>query len=271
MPAPPEGLLAEADQVIDHRDELYGLGCKFGQWFCRNGFNDDECFTWLVEESPLRGNYTARQFEYQLRRAVTFAYESHEPGRSAPGPEFVQSLETLAERVRESKVRDKVYLLALIQHAINTGHNPVNASSRQIAALAGRSVQKTAQAMNRMQDSLCSGFLAKVTYDGIYGHSRLWELNTGGLHIYHACYISNPPDHDARFVAFVEPLPMGTELTVRLVASELGITRPKARDLLDKYIDVYFGGGFFAGDRKSRLPAKWWREPLKPYMLNGVD
>jgi hypothetical protein len=61
---------------------------------------------------------------------------------------------------------------------------------------------------------------------------------------------------------------MGTELTVGLVASELGITRPKARRLLDKYIDEYFGGGFFGGDRKNRLPAKWWREPLKPYMLN---
>jgi hypothetical protein len=268
----PEALLAEADQAIEHRDDLYLLGCKFGQWFCRNGYSEEECADWLINESPLRGNYTARQFDYQLRRSVIFAYESHESGGpAAPGPEFVQGLETLAERVKESKVRDSVYLLALIQHAINTGHNPVNASSRQIAAIAGRSVAKTAQAMNRMQETLCGGFLAKVTYDGIYGHSRLWELNVGGLHIYHACYISNPPDHDAKFVAFVEPLPMGTELTVTLVAAELSITRPRARKLLDKYTDEYLGGGFFKGDRKNRLPATWRRQPAEDQRVAAAE
>jgi hypothetical protein len=64
---------------------------------------------------------------------------------------------------------------------------------------------------------------------------------------------------------------MGTELTISLVASELSVTRPAARKLLDKYIDVYFGGGFFAGDRKNRLPAKWWREQPKPYYLRRLE
>ncbi|HTX94928.1 MAG TPA: hypothetical protein VME67_08790 [Mycobacterium sp.] len=48
-------------------------------------------------------------------------------------------------------------------------------------------------------------------------------------------------------------------ITVTQVAAELAITRPAARKLLNKYLDVYFGGGFFEGDRKNRLPAKWWR------------
>ena len=42
----------------------------------------------------------------------------------------------LLEAVEESYTRrNKAVVLALVQHAINTGHNPVNASVRQIAAI----------------------------------------------------------------------------------------------------------------------------------------
>jgi hypothetical protein len=54
---------------------------------------------------------------------------------------------------------------------------------------------------------------------------------------------------------------MDTELTVASVAAELSVTRPAARKLLEKYQAEYFGNGHFEGDRKARLPAKWWRAP----------
>jgi hypothetical protein len=54
-------------------------------------------------------------------------------------------------------------------------------------------------------------------------------------------------------------LPPGTEVTVTLIASELSMTRTAARKLLDMYLDLYFAGGFYGGDRKTRTPAKWWR------------
>lgn len=258
----PADLLAEANQAISHRDDLYRLGCKFGQWFCHNGFTEDECADWLIDQSPLRGNYTARQFEYQLRRAVKFAYESFEPGGSGVATADPQDLQALAEWVKGTKVRDKRYILALIQHAINHGRNPVYATSRQLAALAGvKSYAKAAEAMNRMQESLAGGFLVKVTYDGVYGHSRLWELNTteGYINTMHDTYVPSPDDPEIRFRELVEPLPAGTAVTVTSVASRLGITRPKAKRLLVEHTAEFFGGGYFEGDRRTKQPATWWR------------
>jgi hypothetical protein len=185
-------------------------------------------------------------------------------GSVAPG--FADEMAKLYEAVESGYTkRDKAHVLALMQHAINSGHNPVHASSRQLAAISGKSVQATVKVMTRLAASACDcGLIAKVTYDGVFGHSRLWRINTAyrpqKVYICTCKYICQPSaDPETRFVEYVEPLKPGTEVTVTTVAAELSITRPAAKKLLDKYLDRYFGGGYFIGDRKTRLPAKWWR------------
>jgi hypothetical protein len=265
----PPDLLAEMEQDIGHRNELYVLGCQLAQKFRLKDYSEDECYSWLVEVSPLKLAYRARQFEYQLRRAVKFVYESFEPGRAAgpPSPDFAKALEGLAENVRESKIKDKRYVLALIQHAMNTGHNPVHASARQIAAIAGvKSYAKAAEAMNRMQASLCGGILTAVTFDGQFGHSRLWSLNTswreGYIYTMHDIYVPLLSPEE-RFTEWVSAAPIGTEFTVTSVAHHLNVSRAVATKLLTSHTDQFFGGGNYKGDRKHRLPAKWWREQPK--------
>jgi hypothetical protein len=176
-------------------------------------------------------------------------------------------LQRLKAAVEESKVRDKKYLLGLIQHAVNTGHNPVHCSSRQLAALVGvKSWGKANDAMSRLESTLAGGFLKGVTHDGVIGHSRLWHLNAsdreGYIYTMHDIYVP-PPTPEQRFVEWVSDSPLGTDFTITSVAKHLNVSRAKARALLDLYLDVYFGGGFYRGgrNRRQRLPAKWWRKP----------
>ena len=50
---------------------------------------------------------------------------------------------------------------------------------------------------------------------------------------------------------------MGVAVTAKYTARELKISEQKARALLKKYTDLYFGGGYYEGDPRTRAPAKW--------------
>jgi hypothetical protein len=261
--------MAAADQHIDHRDDLYRIGCQFGQWFCRNGWTEDDCTEWLINQSPLRGNYTARQFEYQLGRAVLFAFDTYEDALASggePPPEFVQGLEGLADRVRSSKVRDKRYLLALIQHAINFGRNPVLASSRQVAALAGvKSHGKASAAMERWQFNRADGIVPSYSWDGEYGHSRLWTVDIewgteGYIYNMHGMYV---PPSEVRLREWASEVPLGTEFTITEVSRRLNVPRHEAQALLNRFEDEFFGGGHAKGDQRHKRPAIWRRQPTE--------
>lgn len=276
-------MLQLPDRLLDLANAPYGSRSDFnrrvfilGQWLCGQGLGEDESVDWVLANVEYDGKPNGHR--PLVTHTVSRAYEKYDPrlaGGSVP-PGFADEMAALYAAVEASDIRLKAHVLALIQLAINTGHNPVNASARQLAAISGKSVQKTAEAMNKMASSLAGGVLTGVTYDGVYGHSRLWHLNPGWAegegYICTGLYISNPSttNHEARFREYVEPLPMGTELTVTTVASKLGITRPRARKLLDQHVDEYFGGGFFEGERRTRRPAKWWREPQKPFCLHPV-
>lgn len=185
-PELPPDLLAAASQAITHRDELYQLGCKLGQWFCRRGYTEDECADWLIGQSPLRGNYTARQFEYQLKRAVEFVYESHDPSQrlgKAQEPIDPQAFTRLLAEVEAAKFkRDKRYWVALVQHALNHGVNPVYCSCRKLAEVAGFTSAtahiKANEAMQRMERTAQpNGLVVAVSMEGNGEQARLWTLN----------------------------------------------------------------------------------------------
>ena len=266
------------DHLRDLANASYGSRSDFnrrvfllGLWFCGQGHNEHDAVDWVVanvEYGKPKGH------EPLVRHSVSRAYEKYDPalaGGSA-APDFAEDMTALYDRVEASNVKDKVYLLGLIQHAINKGRNPVDTSGRQLSALCGISLKSTCNAMLRLQASLGSGVLAEVTYDGIRDHSRSWRLDPSWTpdrvtHI-QACICVTPED---RFVEWIGPTPVGTQITVAMVASKLAITRPAARKLLDKYTDEYFGGGFCAADWKTKQPAKWWREPPKPFFTSRQE
>jgi hypothetical protein len=240
---------------------------KAALWFVGHDLSEDT-YVDFVSTSGISLGYRRNDLGKRLRKTYLDAEDKYDPalagGSAAPG--FADEMAKLYEAVESGYTkRDKAHVLALIQHSINTGHNPVHASSRQLAAISGKSVQATVKVMTRLAASACGcGLITNVTYDGVFGHSRLWRLNAAyrpqKVDIYTCKYICKPSaDPETRFVEYVEPLKPGTEVTVTTVAAELSITRPAAKKLLDKYLDRYFGGGYFIGYRKTRLPAKWWR------------
>lgn len=176
----PDHLWEAVHDSIDHRDELYTLGCRLANWFLTSGYSEDECLAWAVDVSPLEGVYSGRQFEYQLKRAVGFVYDN-------PPVAGVDSIQALTEGLTRllSEVRkdpswapsDKACAEALIQHALNRGYNPVSASSRELAAVSGWSAKEMSDAMSRLSATLGGGLLHAVTWDGVQGHARKWHLN----------------------------------------------------------------------------------------------
>ena len=70
-------------------------------------------------------------------------------------------------------------LVALVEHGINKGFNPVSASSRELAAVLGlKRWDKVSDRMAELEANLADGalFLA-VTHDGNPLHARLWHFN----------------------------------------------------------------------------------------------
>ncbi len=236
-------------------------------WFVGHEL-DEDTYVDFVSTSGIGVGYPRNDLTKRLRRTYQDAEDKYDPalaGGSLP-PGFAEEMAELLKAVESGySRRDKAHVVALIQHAINTGHNPVNASARQLAAISGKSVEATAKVMNRIASRACGcQLVTRVTYDGVYGHSRLWRINPAyrprKVDICTCKNICEPSaDPETRFCEYVEPMPPGTELTVTLVAAELSITRPAARRLLDKHLDRYFSGGYFTGDPKTRTPAKWWR------------
>lgn len=274
-------------QVPDHVAEL--LECSYdgnddfnrrvftaALWFVGHSVSEDD-YVDYVSSSDIGLSYPRKDLGKRLAKTYADAEEKFDPalaGGSVP-PGFADEMTLLYKAVdSEPKFPNKKLVLALIQHSLNTGYNPVHASARQLAALTGGSVPVTARSMNRLAASACGcRLVTRVTYDGVYGHSRLWHINTEYQpdkgYICTCKNICNPPaDPETRFREFVEPLPHGTELTVTRIASELSVTRPVAKRLLEQHTDEFFGGGCFEGDRKNRIPAKWWREPPKKFFLD---
>lgn len=258
---PPAHILDLANDSYGSRSDFNRRVFLLGLWFRGQGYDEDAAADWVVANVDYDGK--PKGHRPLVRHSVSRAYEKYDPalaGGSAAA-DFAEKMTGLYDRVEASTVKDKVYLLGLIQHAINTGHNPVDASGRQLSALCDRSLKSTCNAMLRLQASSGAGVLAEVTYDGIRDHSRSWRLDPAWTpdrvtHI-QACICVTP---EARFVEWMASTPLGTEVTVAMVASRLAITRPAARKLIDKYQDQYFGGGFCPADGKTRRPAKWWRE-----------
>jgi hypothetical protein len=253
-----------ADQAYDGNYDFNRRAFSIALWFVGHDMSED-AYVDFMSSSGLAVGYKRNDLGKRLRKTYQDAEDKYDPalagGRTAPG--FADEMIELLNAVECGYTRrNKAHVLALIQHALNTGHNPVHASARQLAAISGRALPVTAKAMSRISSSVCGcGVVSQVTFDGEYGHSRLWHLNSAWRpqkgYICTCKYISNPSE--TSFVNYVQPLPAGTEVTVALIASELNITRPAARKLLDKYLDRYFGGGYFEGDRRTRTPARWWR------------
>jgi len=273
MPALPDHVAALVEQAYDGNYDFNRRAFTAALWFVGHELSEDD-YVDYVSTSGLALGYQRNDLEKRLRKTYLDAEDKYEPSLAggSPGLRFTEEMAELYDSIESGYTRrDKAHVLALVQHAINTGHNPVNASARQLAAISGKSIEATAKVMNRLSQKACGcGLVNRVTYDGVFGHSRLWDINTAyrplKVHICTCKYICQPSaSPEVRFREFVEPLPIGTALTVSRVASELSVTRPTARKLLDEYTDEFFGGGYFEGDRKNRLPAKWFREAHKPW------
>jgi hypothetical protein len=190
------------NSTISHRDDLWGLGKMVAWEMCAQGYTEDECANWLINQPALEANYTARQFEYQLRRAASAGYESFDPAKRIGqvqeliDPGAFQRL--LAEVKAATFKRDKRYWVALVQHAINHGVNPVYCSCRKLAEVAGLTSAtahiKANEAMQRMARTVQPGGLAvAVCLEGDGERSRLWTLNPdwqrGYVNSMHATYV----------------------------------------------------------------------------------
>lgn len=258
----PDDLAEEADQPYDGNTEWNKRVFRLALWFIRNGQSDAE-FAEFIAEAGISSGYPRRDLETRVLKTYADAEEKFDPliGSGAADPDLMRELTEMRAAVEAApKVLNKTCLLALVDHAIDCGRNPVHASARQLAALSGKSVPATARSMTRLQQHPA---ILSTSYDGAYGHSRLWELDAfwrpGGLHITSASTYVTLPAAEERFVEWVEPMKARTELTVSDVSSALTITRPQAKKLLEKYEDEFFGGGRFEGDRNKRAPMKWWR------------
>lgn len=268
----PDHIAGLVDQAYDGNSDFNRRAFTVALWFVGHELSED-AYVDFVSTSGVGIGYPRNDLTKRLRKTYQDAEDKYDPARAGGSlpPGFADEMAALYEAIDGSTRRDKLHALALVQHAINTGHNPVNASVRQLADISGRTLEATRKVMERWQRTLGDGLLLNVTYDGVHGHSRLWHIDPcyrPGMVDICTCKNICPPsgDPETRFREYVEPLPMDPELTVSKVAAELAITRPAAQRLLRKYTDTYFGGGFFGGDPKNRLPAKWWREPPKPWL-----
>jgi len=263
----PDHIAELAEDSCDSNFDFNSRVFRIALWFVGHGLTEDE-YVDYVSTAGIGISYKRNDLLRRLAKTYLDAEDKYDPALAGGvvRPGFADEMTELLESIRaDPKQPNKTVVLALVQHSINTGHNPVNASARQLAAISGKTVPATARAMNRLASSRGGGVLHGVTYDGQYGHSRLWHLDPCYRRLEgYICtckYISNPPakPDETRFLGLVEPMAPGTEVTVTLIASALSITRPAARKLLDKHLDSHFAGGFFPGDRRTKSPAKWWR------------
>jgi hypothetical protein len=285
----PDYITELVENAFDGNSDFNSRAFRVALWFVGHEMSED-AYVDFVSTSGIGVGYTRNDLTKRLRKTYQDAEDKYDPalasGSAATG--FAEQMQNLYNQLDECyHKRNRRYVLALVQRSINTGHNPVSASIRDIIELVdGIEADKsgltlTQRALSALSSNLGYGLLHSVTYDGEYGHARLWRLCPH----YRVCGCSKHPrgkvppkcyictckdisntstasavgDPETRFVRYVEPLLPGTEVTVTLIASELNITRPAARKLLDKYLDRYFGGGYFEGDRRTRTPAKWWR------------
>jgi hypothetical protein len=278
MPAHPElpgHLLELANASYGSRSDFNRRVFVIAQWLCGHGWDEHDAGDWALANVEFGGT---KGHEALVRHSVQRAYEKYDPtkaGGSAPGPEFAQGLTALVELVEKSDIRDKRYWLAMLQHAINLGRNPVSASSRQIAALAGGHWTKAAEAMSRMEASKGGGLLSSVTYDGEVRHSRLWEFNTGwdgtcppapkrgrpsktaarntGTYVQACIYVP-------LFSQWLEEVPVGAEFTLKTVSQRLNISRYRAKQLLQARTTVDGPGDLYLveHDRRKRGSEDTW-------------
>lgn len=261
LPKLPRHLWDAANSAIDHRDDLWGLGKMIAWEMCSQGYTEDECADWLIDQSPLRGNYTARQFEYQLRRAVTAGYESFDPARrmgQAQEPIDPQAFQRLLAEVEAAKFkRDKRYWVALVQHAINHGVNPVYCSCRKLAEVAGFTSAtahiKANEAMQRMARTVQPGGLAvAVSMEGNGEQSRLWTLNPewqrGYVNSMHDTYV---------------PL-SDSEVEAKRQRAERRLALKAEREHYDRLYELRMR--YFAWEAKRHLGINWDKAPsLDPF------
>lgn len=279
----PENLPAHLREFVDDgypgHDEQNRRLFLLGQWFCGQGIPEEECAdllvgTLMVQAHP-KGNRDAR-----ARKSISDGYEKYDPAKAVRvvAPDFADDMGRYLEVVKADTHRAPALqqcLIALVQHGINQGFNPVSASARQVAdALELKTWVKVSTRLAELQANLADGALSAVHHDGNPMHARLWEFNlayAGGVHIYRgSTYVPLETDED-RFTAWAEALPMGVGVTAKYVSWELKISQQKARGFLTKYTDLLFGGGFYEGDARTRTPAKWWREPTREQRVAAIN
>lgn len=289
---PPDRIIDSIDTEFDHVNKLYRAGCVVARWFASSKQAESDALHWLLDLSGWQASYTARQqnqYAYQLKRAVAFAYATNDPTWS---DSIVHGLEALSDRVRDSDIADKIYVLRLIEIAVERRRSTLNVSAREVAGPAGiRSVDKAAAALLRMQRTLASGVLLSVTYDGIRDHARTWELNldwdSAVVRMISMCPLGDKPHNrsssaktavqplqpsgciqtgvgctpETRFREFVCPAKPGTEYTISDISRQLDVTRPAAKKLLNDHMKLF--SGFCKGDRIKRTPDKWFKGQSK--------
>ncbi len=272
----PDSLPSQLRQFVEDgylgHDEQNRQLFLLGQWFCGQGIPEQECADLLVG-TPLVQGHPKGNRESRARKSIEDAYEKYDPAKAAvrvAAPGFAKEMTRYLSVVESDTHRATALqrcLVALIQHGINKGFNPVSASSRELAAVLGlKRWDKVSARMAELQAGLADGALSAVTHDGNPLHARLWHFNVGyagavGGHIYRGSTYVPPATDEERFTQWAEALQMGDAVTAKYTSWELKISEQKARALLKKYTDTYFGGGCYRGDRRTRAPAKWWREP----------
>jgi len=224
------------DDAFNSNSDFNRRAFTVALWFVGHELSED-AYVDFVSTSGIGVGYKRNDLTKRLRKTYQDAEGKYDPALAVGSvpPGFAEEMQALYDHLEEHyHKRNRRYVLALVQRAINTGHNPVSASVRDIIHLVDglkddkSGLTLTQRALAALSANLGYGLLHEVSYDGEYGHARLWRLcphyrvcgcskHRNGVvpqkcYICACKYISNtstarPADVEQRFVEYIESLP----------------------------------------------------------------
>lgn len=277
------------------------MAYELAAWGLRNGeCDEDDAVDWVLghpHEPALPRGSSGRlnPTKHHITKGVESAVEKYEPWMHQTATFEPEPLHQLAARIEGSGVKHERYLLGAVALCFRFQTLTPVITGPLLADAVGVADPVAGRVLKEWSDSLAYGFFTGVSYDGERGHGRVWTVNTdwvpvskpkhrpgcnrskarcrcpgalsqNRLSIFTAAKDRSPKvrQPEAEFRDWVVDLPLGAKLTVTDVAAKLGVTRHKARTLLDDHRDELFGGASFPGDIRTKSPAVWWRDNPQP-------
>ncbi|MBS4103965.1 hypothetical protein [Tsukamurella paurometabola] len=271
----PDNLREQADQPYDDHKDWWARACRIAQWAVAHDVDEDEFTDWMLSSGMVVDYDRPTRLEQQIRSSFSWVVDSWDHSHQPKNPEILSEVaEFIAalEAAEDKRGLNKRCLLALARHVQATGHNPVDASSRQLAEIDGKmSYVQMNKSMKRLDGHPA---VLSVRWDGEYGHSRCYSLDLSwrpGVRVTYSISgntMSNPSDaHDrqALFEEWERLLPPKAVVHVGDVAREIQCGLGQARKLLDDAVadeDGTYEWAYLPAVRKpgsKSIPQRWLR------------